>query len=388
MSTRTLRPFCVQLLPATHAAGAENQARYFTQALHRSGRFDVELAYFEPGRAHSAFEATGAALRRFERRHRFRFDLLLRSRRIQRAYQDRPPDIFHTWLLEANLFGLLAARAWPRTGLVISQRGSWNELDYPHHLRLQRMLKGRADHAVSNSPGGAEVLARIGVPRDRISVIPNGISEERVQVAEPRATLRTRLGWAGRDVVAWVGRAEDPPALAQKDFATLLAAISRVRTLRPNTHLALIGLTAESASRGGFRLPPWVQPLGWVERAPDYLNAADLLAISSRAEGHSNAAAEALLLGLPVATTACGGHCELVKRASGRVTPIGDPGALANAAEGLLANPPNREAVREAVRDELSVDRMVERTLSVYERVMSQRGTRGGSGAALMNFKA
>lgn len=373
ISRAASKPLCVQLLPDTHSAGAENQARYLTAELARRPEVDVEFAYFDPGRTHDEFEALGVPLRRIPRRHRLRYDLILRTRRIRRSYGSGPPDLMHTWLMEANVFGLLAARSWPHTGLVISQRGSWNELDYPLHDRLQRLLIGRADHAISNSEGGAHFLERQGMPVDRISVIPNGIPDERVDVGEPREAVRERLGWHEDDVIAWVGRTEDPAAMAQKDFATLLGAVSRLRESRPTARLALIGLTAEEARTSGFQLPEWAQSLGWTVCPADLINASDLLAVSSRAEGHSNVAGEALLLGLPVVSTDCGGHCSLVEEAGGRVTPVGDPQALGAAIGELLDTPPQRARVRSIATVELSVERMAERTIAVYEQVLARR---------------
>ena len=34
--------------------------------------------------------------------------------RKQAEGDERQPDVLHTWLMEANIFGLLAARRWPR----------------------------------------------------------------------------------------------------------------------------------------------------------------------------------------------------------------------------------------------------------------------------------
>jgi glycosyltransferase involved in cell wall biosynthesis len=340
--------------------------------MHRDGRFDVELAYFAPGRGHRSFEEIDAPMRLIPRHHRFRLDLPGRTRRLRRAYADRPPDVMQTWLLEGNIFGLLAARAWPETALVLSNRGSWNELDYRVHARLQRWFIGRADHAISNSPGGAEALAAMGMDPERISVIPNGIPAERVEVEEDREALRSRLGWVA-DIVLSVGRPHDPQAWTQKDFTGLLTAMGRLRAVRPNATLALVGLTHEDIDAAGYSIPDWVLPLGPTERAPDYMNAADLVVISSRMEGHSNVAGEALMLGIPVVTTDCGGHTEVVQAAQGRVVPVGDPAALAAAMGEVLASPPDPEAVRRRGHELLSIERLGARTTAVYEEVMERK---------------
>jgi glycosyltransferase involved in cell wall biosynthesis len=364
------RPLCVQLLPDTHDAGAENQCRYLLDGLSRSGAFDVELAYFGAGRAHSAFETIGVPTLQVPRLRRFRFDAYGRARRLRRAYASRPPDILQTWLLEGNVVGLLAARSWPGTRVVISQRGSWNERDYPALLRLQRTLWSRANHAISNSDGGAELLAGLGLPRERISVVPNGIPTDRVRVERDPIEVRREMGWDGQQVVAWVGRAEDAETAGQKDLGTLFAAMDVVRRTHPRVRLAMIGPTGSEIEDRGFRVPPWASTLGWQTRVVDLVNAADALILSSRTEGHSNVVGEALLLGVPVATTDCGGHCEAVRSGFGRIVEVGDTTALAAAVAALLDEPPARDAVRAGAMEALSVDRMVSSHVELYRELL------------------
>jgi glycosyltransferase involved in cell wall biosynthesis len=366
------RPLCVHLLPDTQDAGAENQCRYLLEGLRDSGEVDLELAYFGEGRAHETFAALGIPMLQIARRGRFRTDAYGRTRRLRRAYLGRPPALLHTWMPEANVVGMWAARSWPQTRVVITQRGSWNELDYPAIMRLQRLHLGRADAAVSNSPGGAEMLASIGMEPERISVIVNGIPPERVAVDADRERTREALGWTDAEAVAWVGRAVDAETAAQKDLTTLMAAAAELHEARPAVTLELIGATAEELRARGIELPDWAHAHGWQPRPAELLDAADLLVISSRLEGNSNVAGEALLLGLPVATTDCGGHCAVVAASGGRVVAVGDPGALARACAELLASPPARTDVKAAAAELLSVDRMVGEHLELYRRLLSE----------------
>jgi glycosyltransferase involved in cell wall biosynthesis len=364
------RPRCVHLLSDTHDAGAENQCRYLLAGLRDSGEVEVELAYFGEGRAHDRFMELGIPMLHVPRLRRFRFDGYGRARRLRAAYGSRPPDLLHTWLPESNVVGLLAARRWPGTRVVISQRGSWNELDFPTFLKLQRLLLGRADHAISNSTGGRDLLVELGMGRDRITVISNGIPAERVAIERDRDEVRRELGWDGDEVVAWVGRA-DALAARQKDLGTLFAAFAALRRARPGVRLAMVGPTASEISERGLRLPEGAAALGWQPRPADLLNAADGLVVSSRLEGNSNVAGEALLLGLPVATTDSGDHSAAVRQAGGRVVPVRDPEALASAMGELLADPPDRDAVRGSAGESLSTERMVSAHLETYRRVLS-----------------
>jgi glycosyltransferase involved in cell wall biosynthesis len=367
------KPLCVHLLGDTADAGAENQCRYLLAGLRDAGEYDLELAYFGAGRAHSLYEDLGLPLLRVPRLRRFRFDGYGRARRLRRAYAPRPPDLLHTWLPESNVVGLLAARGWPQARVVISQRGSWMELAYPWMLRLQRVLLERADHAISNSEGGAEMLVGFGLPRERISVIPNGIPADRVRVERERGEVRQRMGWDDHEVVAWVGRGDDRVAARQKDFGTLFAAIESLWRVRPAVRLVMIGPTADEIAARGFGLPDCASALGWQSRPAELLNAADALVISSRIEGNSNVAGEALSLGLPVVTTDCGDHCEVVRRGNGRVVEVGEATALAEAIAELLDDPPDRDEIVAAAADALSVERMVSSHLELYSRLLGGR---------------
>ncbi len=359
-------------MPDTRDAGAENQARYLLEGLRERNGIELELAYFGADRAHHEFMDLGVPMLHVPRRGRFRVDAYGRVRRLRRAYVTDPPQILHTWLLEGNVIGLAAARTWPDTRVVITQRGSWNELCHRGLVRLQRLLLPRADHAISNSRAGAEMLANLGMPDERISVIPNGIPSSRVEVHGDRTSLRAQLGWSGREVVLWAGRLSDAKAVAQKDFAGLLAAARALRARRPAVLLAVIGATRGEVLARGFELPDWVEAHGWRTDPADVFRGADLVAISSRAEGNSNVAGEALLVGTPVVTTDCGDHCEVVRMSGGQVVRPGDPEALARAMDTALDQKPDRDAIRRAAASALGVGQMVERTLAVYESLLGR----------------
>src|SRR5205807_8987489 len=114
---------------------------------------------------------------------------------LRGLYGDDPPDILHTWLYEANVIGLWAARAWPGTKVVIGQRSGTMEREWPLGRRLSmRTLYPRADRALANSREGAELLGDLGVDPGRIRVIPQGVPPERVELRRSAAHVRAELG--------------------------------------------------------------------------------------------------------------------------------------------------------------------------------------------------
>jgi glycosyltransferase involved in cell wall biosynthesis len=207
-----------------------------------------------------------------------------------------------------------------------------------------------------------------------ISLVLNGISPARIAVERGRDEIRGELG-VGTDqpLVVAVTRANDRVAADQKDIGGLIAAMGLVRERLPDAALALVGPTEAELTRAGLALPDWARATGFVDRPADYVDAADVVAISSVMEGMSNVACEALMLGRPVATTRVGDHVAIVESAGGRSVPVRDPGALANAIDVLISDPPSPEAVRETAHETLSLDRMVETTSEIYRRLLSSR---------------
>lgn len=358
---------CLHLLPDTDAAGAERQALYLLRGLIERG-VDCETAYFRAGLGHPSFEALGVPLRQIPRRRPLTVDLR-RSRELRALYRRRPPDVLHAWLYEGNVVGLRAARGWPRTKVVITQRSGAAEMSSPVKLRLLRRLLGRADHAIANSQQGAALFARLGMPDEQVSVVRNGVPDGRVRPTRSADELRSDLGVAtDAPLIVSVGRGD-----AAKDLATLLAAIEIVWTDLPDAVLVAVGPTPDDLAEIGGRPGPACIAVGWQENSIDFIAAADVVAISSWTEGHSNVADEALMLGRAVATTDTGGHVPLVRACGGRVTPIRDPAALAAAVVELVETPPDPAAVARLARRELAVDTMVEATIEVYECLLSAR---------------
>jgi teichuronic acid biosynthesis glycosyltransferase TuaC len=238
------------------------------------------------------------------------------------------------------------------------------------HLTLMRRLYRRADHALVNSLQGAELLADLGLERSRITVLPQGVSDERIAPRRAPEAIRRELGLeTGSPLVVAVGRANHI-----KDWPNLLQAMALVWGAEPLCTLALVGPTSDEMADAGAPLPDRAKALGWRGHAADFMRAADVVAISSWTEGHSNVAGEALRVGAPVATTDAGAHPPIVADAGGKVVPIRRPELLAQAIVELLRDPPPAERVREVARRRLNVDAGVDVTRRTYEELLASRG--------------
>jgi glycosyltransferase involved in cell wall biosynthesis len=101
----------------------------------------------------------------------------------------------------------------------------------------------------------------------------------------------------------------------------------------------------------------------------------DVLALTSKSEGHPLVVLEAMARGLPIVATGVGGIADTVQSgANGFITPPGDTGAIAEALDKLASSLALRARMGEASRAisrQFSADRMVERTLAFYEEIVT-----------------
>jgi glycosyltransferase involved in cell wall biosynthesis len=89
---------------------------------------------------------------------------------------------------------------------------------------------------------------------------------------------------------------------------------------------------------------------------------------------------QASAAGVPVVAARAGGIPEAIEDGlTGLLVPPGDSGALAEAVSELLSDPGRARAMgdagQERVRNEFSVDRMVEEYLALYREVLGQHRT-------------
>jgi glycosyltransferase involved in cell wall biosynthesis len=192
----------------------------------------------------------------------------------------------------------------------------------------------------------------LGYRGDKIVVIPNGFDLSQFKPdAEARASLRAELGLAPDAlVVGQVGRFH-----AQKDHHNFFQAAHRVLARLPEVQFVLCGrdVTWQNA-----QLCEWVGAdrarfhiLGERGDIPRISAALDVACSSSSyGEAFPLVIGEAMAAGVPCVVTDCGDSALMVGE-TGRVVPIRDPAAFAEAIGGLLAlGPDGRAALGAAAR--------------------------------------
>lgn len=253
--------------------------------------------------------------------------------------QTNRPDLLITNMEHMSIMALLARRlARSSTRIIVTQhitlaRPEARNWKYRLLPWLYRRALPHADAIVAVSHGVANELTALLGEDIPISVIHNGIS------APPPALDHEPHAWLAETapVILGVGR-----LVPQKDFPTLLHAFAKL----PDTmRLILLGegpqrihLKTLAASLG---LAERVAFTGFVQDPTPYLARANVLALSSVAEGFGNVIVEAFASGTPVVSTACPhGPAEILKNGRyGRLVPMNNPAALATAIADTLRRP-------------------------------------------------
>jgi teichuronic acid biosynthesis glycosyltransferase TuaC len=242
-----------------------------------------------------------------------------------------PPDVCFGHFLHPH--GRAAAALAARFGVpaVLSLgESSFRRYALAYSVREMAEAFARFRAIVANSPVLEEQLVqRYGVPKERITVLPNGVDEERFKPRD-RAESRRRLGLpAERPILAFVGHWNE-----RKGPLRVLEAIRG----RPDLGAVFLGR--------GLQRPSGAQVLhaGAVphEDVPVWLSAADLFVLPTLDEGCSNALLEALACGLPIVTSDRPFNRAVVDESVARLVEPRDTEALGAAIAGLVDRPDER----------------------------------------------
>ncbi|GAB4275219.1 MAG: glycosyltransferase [Deferrisomatales bacterium] len=231
-----------------------------------------------------------------------------------------------------------------------------------------------ADAVVAVSQGVArQVVDLTGVSPERVTPIYNPVVDGELLAKSRQPVGHPWVRSPGAPVILGVGTLK-----LQKDFPTLVRAFARVRAHRP-ARLVILGEGRErgalehlAASLGVARdvcLPGYTpNPFAWMARAAVFV-------LSSAWEGLPGALVEAMACGCPVVSTDCpDGPAEILDGGRyGPLVPVGDDRALAEAIEGVLDAPPDRDGLRRRAAELCSVEPAVDRYLEVLEAAIAAR---------------
>ena len=287
---------------------------------------------------------------------------IIRIRAIRKALQQASPDVVVSFLERISLLILMAKMG---TALKVVASGRNVPVKNGFALRtLSRILYPRAAAFVSVSNGVDEAFSY--VPASKRVVINNVPADVD---APGESHLRPP---AGKHIVS-AGRLSE-----QKNFELLVRAFHQLAADFPDWYVTVMGDGEKRAD-----IEAAIQELGLEDRVflpgkirnpfPT-LKAADLFVFSSNWEGVPNAVLEAMACGLAVITTDYLGEPRDIIRdgENGLIVPRDDVDALAASMRRVVQDDALRSQLAEGasrVREELTVDKLVDQWEAVFRRV-------------------
>lgn len=295
-------------------------------------------------------------------------------RDLMQFIREVKPDVVHTNSSKGGLFGAIAARLCHVPQVVFTAHG-WAFTE--HRAAWQKLLFWMGHYAtvllsdatLCVSHAIRRAARRMPFVQRRLRVVHNGVPDiSFLSREDARKKLAPHL-----PLPFWIGTiAELHP---NKRLDVLIEAFARVHRSFPEAALVIMGEGSERAALEArihaLGLESSIRLCGHVPNARTYLRALDLFVLPSHTEALGYVLLEAGQAGLPVVASRVGGIPEIVESGrTGFLVPRGEVERFAGAMI-ELANDANLRhrlgsALEQKVREEFSVEQMLEKTLATY----------------------
>ena len=287
--------------------------------------------------------------------------------------EDRRPEILHCHMFHANVLGRRVGR---RAGVphIVGTVHIAERRRRPWRFWLERKTDPLGTVTVCVSRAVLEFhCRRTGVPRERCTVVHNGIDTGRYGTASrPREAVRAELRLAAdAEVIGAVGRLD-----RQKGYRYLIRAFAELARERPKAELVIAGDGPERAGLEALArrcgCAGRTRFLGRRTDVPELLHAFDVFALPSLYEGLPLALLEAMAAGVPIVASAVDSVPEVL--AAGRLVRPRDVPGLADALRDALEDPaPGQVAAAQArAREQFDVGVMVANYGKLYDSLAGQ----------------
>lgn len=314
--------------------------------------------------------------------HRFDAHLAAPSllRLIRQLHSSQPFDLLHAHFIFPD--GVIASRIGRALGIpvITTEHANWRPwLDEQPSVRRQ-VLKALAGIRIVTAVSEATRRTVLDVAGDSqcVELLPNVLDES--SFPEPSGEKRV----PGRVLFVGIPR-------KVKGLDVLVRALPQLIARRPAAHLRVIGSPETPSNRRDFQLVKRLaESLGvcdritFLDRVPPAevsaeMRRASAVAVPSHRESFSAVAIEALASGTPVVATRCGGPEELLDDEVGRLVPVDDPSALADALADVLGETVRFDpaVLRARVLPRFGSAATTERLRALYRRAVAPADTAG-----------
>lgn len=294
-------------------------------------------------------------------------------RRLKTIIEQEQADLVHLHSRRGcEIFGGIAARM-ADVPVILTRR-----VDNPESRLIVGIKYRLYDQVITISQAIGCVLAREGVPAEKIACVPSAVDCEQYTPGRDRAWFEREFDLTDQDIVIGVVA----QLIARKGHRYLLAALPQLFNKHPHLKVLIFG-------RGPLQesLQEKINAAGWQERVRllgfrDDMHRVmpnlDLLVHPAEMEGLGVSLLQAAASGAPIVASAVGGIPEIVHHGvTGLLVTPADAGALESAIDRILAQPEKATemaaAARRHVEVSFSVPAMVQGNLAIYQRLLARK---------------
>ena len=266
-------------------------------------------------------------------------------------FKTKPDILLGFWTFPDGFANVLLARTHS-IPVVIGCLGS--DINHLTKNYIQRKFITWSLHncnkVLSVSEALKENIAKLGIPKSEIIVIPNGIEADKFYPIDKSETRKKVSISSTSKIILCVSRLSH-----EKGIDVLLKSFKILP--KKNVNLLIIGDGSErdnlTSLSKQLEIDDKVSFLGTINHAeiPLWINSADLMVLPSRTEGWPNVIMEAFSCGIPVVATNVGGVPEIItSRDLGIIVPAEMPEKMAEAMQHGLEKKWNSEIIRNLVK--------------------------------------
>jgi len=278
---------------------------------------------------------------RYNLRKMLSLSTIKRIRQFIRFTKKEQPDIIQTFFVDANIFGVIAARL-AGCKIIISSRRSLGQGYSRLNLLFLRLLRRWTTSYLANSEAAAlKTVDKEGVPRHRITVIYNGLDLQQYRSISPEQRSQQRREWRIDNNETLIGVVANLRDI--KNIDSLIRVAARLDNEFPSLKYVVVGegperpklqnLIESSGLAGRFLL------VGSYPDVVPCLAAFDIAVMCSSFESFSNSLIEYMAAGLPIISSDAGGNSEAISHnENGLLYPVGDEQGLENGLRKLFSD--------------------------------------------------
>lgn len=299
--------------------------------------------------------------------------------KLYKIFKKLKPDVINAHLFDDSVPALLAARlAGIKKRVIRKQDTAYHWYYAPLWVWADRLNNYNSTDIIAISEGSKKFLIeKEKAPLHKIHMIYNGIPIKNftAQVDADKEFLIKKYGLEGKIVLGTISR-----YIEWKGYRYIIEAAKKLVEKHKNLKFLFVGYGEQQKELEGlvdkYGLNDYIVFTGWIDRKyiPSLYGIMNLYIHAAIMEPFGFVLVEAMANGVPIVTSKTGVAADALEhKLTCYFTNDKDPQGIAEGVEWMLANPNEREAMKERIKkiatEKFSVEHMLDQHIKVYKGI-------------------